>query len=184
MLNEVTLAGFGGQGIMTTGKFLAEAALEQGHEVAWVPSYGPEMRGGTAYCTVVISDRPVGSPIVNTPNIIVAMNLPSYEKFENAVKPGGLLLINSSLMDVRSERTDITQVHIPCNQISIDLSGSGRSANISVLGALIGCTNLLPWESIERVVTEKFAKKPKVLEMNLKILRRGYDLGVEGLKGS
>ncbi|MBN2724605.1 MAG: 2-oxoacid:acceptor oxidoreductase family protein [Deltaproteobacteria bacterium] len=183
MLNEVTLAGFGGQGIMTTGKFLAEAALGKDLEVAWVPSYGPEMRGGTAYCTVVVSDRPVGSPIVNNPNIIVAMNRPSYDKFEPMVKSGGLLLINSSLMDVKSDRTDIIQVQIPCNQISIDLSGTGRSANIAVLGALIGASGILPYETIEEVVTRKFAKKPKVLDINLKILRKGYELGVEAAKG-
>jgi 2-oxoglutarate ferredoxin oxidoreductase subunit gamma len=112
MQSEVMFAGFGGQGILIIGKILAHTAMEQGFEVAWVPSYGPEMRGGTAYCTVVISDRPIGSPIIRNPMHLIAMNQPSLEKFASTVKPGGVILIHSSLIPVRSGRSDIDELVI------------------------------------------------------------------------
>jgi 2-oxoglutarate ferredoxin oxidoreductase subunit gamma len=180
MQSEVTLAGFGGQGVLTAGKFLAQGALEKGYEVAWIPSYGPEMRGGTAYCTVVISDKPVGSPIVNNPGIVVAMNRPSLDKFAPVVKTGGVLIINSSLIDVMSGRTDIMQVKVPCDDISIQVIGSGRSANIAALGALVGATTMIPIEQIEAVMKEKFGNKPKIYESNIAIVRKGYEMGLAG----
>ena len=175
MQQEVTFAGFGGQGVMTAGKFLAQAAMNKGLEVVWIPSYGPEMRGGTAYCTVVISDKPVASPIVNYPQNIVVMNRPSLQKFDSQVKEGGILIINSSLIPETSSRTDIKQVQVPCNQISIDVMGTSRSANIAVLGALIGANEMLSYEEVKDVMVKKFAKKPKVLEMNVEIFKRGYE---------
>ncbi|MBU1238590.1 2-oxoacid:acceptor oxidoreductase family protein [Myxococcota bacterium] len=177
MEREVTFAGFGGQGVMTAGKFLAQGAMNKGMEVAWVPSYGPEMRGGTAYCTVVIADEPVGSPIVRNPETAVVMNRPSLDKFGPEVKSGGCLIINSSLIDVTSDRDDILVVLIPCNQISMEVVGTGRSANMAALGAYAGAVPVVDYQSIEAVVKSKFSKKPKVLEDNLSIMQKGYELG-------
>jgi len=112
---ECKLAGFGGQGIMTVGKLLALAGLKEGREVVWIPSYGPEMRGGTAYCTVVVAYRPIGSPVINNPGHLITMNRPSLEKFAPTVRPGGVLVINSSLIPIGAERADIDVVRVPCN---------------------------------------------------------------------
>ncbi len=119
MQSEVMFAGFGGQGILLSAKILAHAAMEEGREVAWVPSYGPEMRGGTAYCTVVVSDRLIGSPIIRNPMHLVAMNRPSLEKFAAQVKPGGVILINSSLIDIGSGRSDVDELRVPVNDIAV-----------------------------------------------------------------
>ena len=127
MQSEVMFAGFGGQGILLIGKILASTAMEQGFQVGWIPSYGPEMRGGTAYCTVVISDRPIGSPIIRNPKHLVAMNRPSLEKFAPMVKPGGIVLINSSIIPIGSGRTDIDELKVPVIDIANEL-GNVRSA--------------------------------------------------------
>lgn len=179
MQNEILMAGFGGQGVMTIGKFLAEGALQHGLEVAWIPSYGPEMRGGTAYCTVVVADRPIGSPIVNVPTNILVMNRPSMVKFESAVKPGGALIINSSLIPERATRTDILEVLVPCNEISIKHTGSSRSANIAGLGAIVGATEIVPRDLVVAFLTGKFKKNPQVLESNMKIFEESYQIGAE-----
>ena len=126
MQSEVMFAGFGGQGILLSAKILAHAGMEEGKEVAWVPSYGPEMRGGTAYCTVVISERPIGSPIIRNPLHLVAMNRPSLEKFAPMVKPKGVVLINSSLIPIKSGRSDIDELIVPANDIAKKL-GNVRS---------------------------------------------------------
>ncbi len=118
---DVMFAGFGGQGILLSAKILAEAAMEEGREVAWIPSYGPEMRGGTAYCMVVISDRPIGSPIIRNPGNLVAMNRPSLEKFAPLVRPGGIILINRSLISVGSGRGDVDELAIQVNDIALAL---------------------------------------------------------------
>ncbi|MCX6645296.1 MAG: 2-oxoacid:acceptor oxidoreductase family protein [bacterium] len=114
MLMEVVMAGFGGQGLMLIGKLLAEASMDEGKEVSWLPSYGPEMRGGTANCTVVVSDTPVASPVINMPQSLLVMNRQSLEKFGPLVKPGGLVLVNSSLIPITTGRTDVHEVRIPC----------------------------------------------------------------------
>ena len=119
MQNDVIMAGFGGQGILLIGKMLAYAGMHEGKEVSWLPSYGPEMRGGTANCTVVISDRPVGSPVIRSPRAVVAMNLPSLDKFEPDVRPGGLLLINSSLIDRKTTRDDVTVIDAVTQEPSV-----------------------------------------------------------------
>ncbi|MCJ7830042.1 MAG: 2-oxoacid:acceptor oxidoreductase family protein, partial [Desulfobacterales bacterium] len=134
MQSEVMFAGFGGQGILLSGKILAHAAMEQGYEVGWIPSYGPEMRGGTAYCTVVISDRPIGSPIIRNPAHLVAMNRPSLEKFAPLIKPGGVILINSSLIPVASNRQDVDELKVPATEIAQQI-GSVKAANIVALAA-------------------------------------------------
>jgi len=129
MQSEIMFAGFGGQGILLSAKILAYAGMEEGKEVAWVPSYGPEMRGGTAYCTVVISDSPIGSPVIRNPLHLVAMNRPSLEKFAPMVKPGGVIMINSSLISINSGRKDIDELIVPANDIAKKL-GNIRSLNI------------------------------------------------------
>ena len=180
MHSEVTFAGFGGQGVMLAGKILAHAGLDEGHEVVWLPSYGPEMRGGTAYCNVVISDKPIGSPIFAAPAAVVVMNRPSLDKFASRVKAGGLLIINSSLIDATSDRTDIAVVRVPCNEVAADL-GSPKAANIVALGAYCGCTKAVTFESVKHLVKETFGHKPQLLDLNYKTLERGWQLGEEGV---
>ena len=140
MQRDVIMAGFGGQGILLIGKMLAYAGMREGMEVSWLPSYGPEMRGGTANCTVVISDKPVGSPVIRSPRAVVAMNLPSLEKFEPDVRKGGLLLINSSLINRGAQRDDLTVIEVPANEMASDL-GNPRGANMVALGAYLGATD-------------------------------------------
>ena len=136
MVKEYLLAGFGGQGILFAGKFLAYAGLTQGKQVSWIPSYGPEMRGGTANCSVVISDDPVGSPIVAAPDIFVAMNLPSLDKFENAVKAGGTIFVDSSLISRKIGRKDVKAVYLPASRIAQD-SGFPKLANMVMTGRVL-----------------------------------------------
>ena len=178
MQNDVILAGFGGQGILLIGKMLAYAGMHEGKEVSWLPSYGPEMRGGTCNCTVVISDKPVGSPVIQRPGAVLAMNLPSLEKFESDVRPGGFLLINTSLIDRRSDRDDIKIIEVPANAIAQEL-GNPRGANMVALGAYVGATGAVTLEQIETVVRQTFAAKPSVIDVNLEALHKGYDLGRE-----
>lgn len=172
MQNEVMFAGFGGQGILLAGKLLAQAAMEKGLEVAWVPSYGPEMRGGTAYCLVVISDRPIGSPIIKNPGNLVAMNRPSLEKFVPTIKPKGVILVNSSLIPVRAGRDDVDEIAVPVTDIAKDL-GSIRSANIVALGAFVARSKLFDFSLIQESLKKEFAKKEKFIPLNLEALERG-----------
>jgi 2-oxoglutarate ferredoxin oxidoreductase subunit gamma len=174
MQTEVKFAGFGGQGILLAGKLLTLAGMEEGKEVAWIPSYGPEMRGGTAYCTVVIADHPIGSPIVNNPTHLVAMNRPSLEKFGPMVKPKGLVVINSSLIPITSGRTDLTEILVPCNQIAIDL-GNPKGANMVVLGAYAACSKVVSLEMLEKSVRYEFSKKPKFIDVNVTALKKGAE---------
>jgi 2-oxoglutarate ferredoxin oxidoreductase subunit gamma len=176
MQNDVVMAGFGGQGILLIGKMLAYAGMREGKEVSWLPSYGPEMRGGTANCTVVISDRPVGSPVIQSPNAVVAMNLPSLDKFEPDVRPGGLLIINTSLINRSSTRDDLTVVNVPANEIANEL-GNRRGANMVALGAYLGATDAVSVDGIVEVIRETFAAKPGVIDVNITALQRGYEIG-------
>jgi 2-oxoglutarate ferredoxin oxidoreductase subunit gamma len=172
MQKEVMFAGFGGQGILSIGKILAHAAMEAGLEVAWIPSYGPEMRGGTAYCLVVISDRPIGSPIIKNPLHLVAMNRPSLEKFGPTVRPGGVVLINSSLCPIRTERTDIDELAVPVTDLAKEL-GSVRAANIVALGAFVGRSGIEDPERIREAVREEFVNKAKLIPLEMAALDRG-----------
>ncbi len=172
MQNEVMFAGFGGQGILLSAKILAHAAMEQGFEVAWIPSYGPEMRGGTAYCTVVVSDRPIGSPIIRNPRHLVAMNRPSLEKFAPAIQPGGVVLVNSSLISVPAGRDDVDELRVPVNDIARDL-GNVRSANIIALAAFAARSKIVNFDMIRKCVEEEFSKKPKLIPLNLKAVEAG-----------
>ena len=172
MQSEVIFAGFGGQGILLIGKILAYTAMEEGREVAWIPSYGPEMRGGTAYCTVVISDRPIGSPIIRNPMHLVAMNRPSLEKFAPMVKPGGVILINSSLIPIRSQRSDVDELIVPVNDIAKKL-GNVRAANIVALAAFVARSKVVDFDLMRESVKKEFAKKPKFIPLNMEAIEQG-----------
>ncbi|HSO20548.1 MAG TPA: 2-oxoacid:acceptor oxidoreductase family protein [Desulfosarcina sp.] len=172
MQSEVMFAGFGGQGILLSAKILAHTAMEAGYEVVWIPSDGPEMRGGTAYCMVIMSDRPIGSPIVKNPKHLVAMNRPSLEKFAPVVKPGGVVLINSSLIPVRSQRDDVDELAIPVNDIALE-AGSVRSANIVALSAFVARSGILSIEALRESVRKEFARKAKLIPLNMDAIDRG-----------
>ncbi|HAO20212.1 MAG: 2-oxoacid:ferredoxin oxidoreductase subunit gamma [Desulfobacteraceae bacterium IS3] len=177
MQSEVMFAGFGGQGILASGKILAHAAMEAGYEVAWIPSYGPEMRGGTAYCLVVISDRPIGSPVIKNPQHLVAMNRPSLEKFAPMVKPGGVILVNSSLIPIRCGRTDVDELIVPATGIANDL-GSVRIANIVALSAFVARSKIVDFELLRRCVNEEFHGKESFVEMNMNAVEQGRKAAV------
>ena len=172
MQTEVMFAGFGGQGILASGKILAHAGMEKGLEVAWVPSYGPEMRGGTAYCTVVISDRPIGSPIIRNPMHLIAMNRPSLEKFAPVVKPNGVILINSSLIPIGAGRDDVDELCVPVTDIANDL-GNVRTANIVALAAFVARSKIIDFDLLRECVKEEFSKKEKLIPLNMEALDRG-----------
>ncbi len=172
MQSEVMFAGFGGQGILLSGKVLAHAAMEEGFEVAWVPSYGPEMRGGTAYCTVVISDRPIGSPIIKNPMHLVAMNLPSLEKFAPIVKPAGVILVNSSLIPIEAGREDCDVLKVATVDIAKEL-GNAKAANIVALSAFVARSKVVTVDTLRHCVEKEFGKKPKLIPLNLMAVDAG-----------
>lgn len=174
MITEVVMAGFGGQGLMLIGKILAQAGMDEGYHVSWLPSYGPEMRGGTANCTVVVADRAIGSPVVNSPSGAVVMNRPSLEKFGADVKPGGVVVINTSLIPIGTNRDDVREVNVPANEIAIKL-GAPRSANMVALGAYIAAIGLIKKESVEKYIEYNFKEKPDIIEVNLQAFRKGCD---------
>jgi len=175
---EVIMAGFGGQGLMLAGKILAHAGMDEGRQVAWIPSYGPEMRGGTANCTVVVSDGLIGSPILDRPWSVVAMNRPSFLKFEPRVKPGGLLVTNSSLIPESTQRTDILEFRLPATEIAHE-HGTKLAANMVILGAFIGLTNAADPNTVRELIRETFAAKAKILEINFRAFDRGLQLARE-----
>jgi len=174
MQSEVMFAGFGGQGILLMGKILAHAAMEEGREVAWVPSYGPEMRGGTAYCTVVVSDRPIGSPIIRNPQHLVAMNRPSLEKFAPSVKTDGVVMINTSLISIDTGREDVDELKVPAVDIAKEI-GSVKAANIVALAAFVARSKMVDVESMRRCIKEEFAKKAKLIPLNMTAVDRGLE---------
>ncbi len=173
---ESVFAGFGGQGMLLAGKLWAETAMDLGKEVVWLPSYGPEMRGGTANCTVIIGDGPIASPIVSHPRDCVVMNLPSMEKFAPVLRPGGVLVVNTSLIPTLPGRTDLVVVKVPANQIAID-AGTGKAANMVMLGAYVGAVDLMPFEAVVEKTRHELARKPKIIPTNVKCLEEGYRLG-------
>ena len=172
MQHEVQFAGFGGQGIMVMGQILAQSAMLASFEVVWIPSYGPEMRGGTAYCTVVIGDRPIGSPIIRNPKHLVAMNRPSLEKFAPTVKPGGIVFINSSIISIDADRDDVDVLKVPIIEIAKDL-GNVKAANIVALAAFVARSKIVDFELLREAVKEKFAAREKLVPLNMKALDEG-----------
>ena len=173
MHEEIIFSGFGGQGALFAGQLLAYAALDSGLQVTWIPSYGPEMRGGTAHCTVVISDEPIGSPLARRPASVVALNLPSFEKYEPLVKPGGWLVYNASLVPLQPSRTDIRYAAVPANVIAEEL-GNVRQANVALLGAYLAATHLMPLEAVEIALDNHLSERQRrYLASNKETLRRG-----------
>lgn len=177
MQNEVIFAGFGGQGILLIGKILAHAAMTEGAEVAWIPSYGPEMRGGTAHCTVVVSQRPIGSPIIRNPRNLVAMNRPSLEKFAPMVKAGGTIIVNSSLISIKSGRSDVDEFHVPVVDIAQKL-GDAKAANIVALGAFVQRSRIVAIDSVRNCLQEEFAHILKLMPVNLE----AWDAGIKAAR--
>ena len=176
MQYDIVLSGFGGQGALFAGQLLAYAALDAGLNVTWIPSYGPEMRGGTAHCTVIVSDQPIGSPLVRHPTNVVALNNPSVEKYEPLLAPGGILIYNASLVRHLVERADIRAVAIPASDIAAKL-GDGRLLNMVMLGALLEQTGVLPLAVVERAIEEHLPERHRgLLELNKQALRRGAAL--------
>jgi len=173
---ETFFAGFGGQGIMSIGQFLAKTAMQEGQQVVWLPSYGPEMRGGTAYCTVVVSDEPIGSPIISTPRALVVLNRPSMDKFAPRVKPGGTIIVNSSLIDRTAARDDVDELLVPAIDMAVE-SGSPRSTNMVMLGAFVGRTKIVNIKNLRAFVERKFSGK--VAEINVKAMMAGHRLGAK-----
>lgn len=173
MLHEITMAGFGGQGIMLMGQLLAYAGMLEGKQVSWMPSYGPEMRGGTANCTVIVSTEKVGSPILSEFTAVIAMNKPSLDKFEAKLKPGGLLIYNSTLIDKKPGRTDVEIIPVAANEIAAQV-GLAKMANIVVLGALVGRTGLVEMDSIMKSLRKVLeGKSEDVFKLNEEALNRG-----------
>jgi 2-oxoglutarate ferredoxin oxidoreductase subunit gamma len=173
MQTEIIISGFGGQGALFAGQILAYAAMDEGRHVTWIPSYGPEMRGGTANCTVVISDDDIGSPLVRHPTAVIAMNLPSLDKYESLVAPGGVLVINTSLTNHPAHRTDIRIINLPANAIAESL-GNPRLANLVLVGAMLSATAALTVESVCKALEAHLPQRHmQLLEANREALRRG-----------
>jgi len=167
---EIVIAGFGGQGIILAGKLLALAALKAGFSATLFPAYGPEMRGGTAYCTLVISRGEIYSPVVRSPDILIALNQPSLDKFAPDLKPGGLLLYNSSLATVQEPRGDLDYLDTPCSQIASKL-GDIRVANVVALSSLVQRTNLVTFDHLEQAIQQELSPKgEKIVALNLRAL--------------
>ncbi len=174
MTTRILIAGFGGQGVLFAGKFLAYEGLLEGRQLSWLPSYGPEMRGGTANCSVILSDEPVGSPIVTTPDILIALNLPSLDKFEGDIVSGGQAFVDSSLIDRRVERSDVSAHYIPATRLASDENLSGL-ANMIMLGFVIKHTGIIPYENVQRAMAKVVSERHKdLLEANIRAVALGY----------
>jgi 2-oxoglutarate ferredoxin oxidoreductase subunit gamma len=179
MQQEIIIAGFGGQGVLFAGQLLAYAGLAEGRHVTWIPSYGPEMRGGTAHCTVIVSDEPIGSPLVRHPSAVVALNGPSLAQYAPDVKPGGVLVMDSTLVSARSNRSDLREIALPAKQIADEL-GYPQIANVVMLGALVRATGVVQLATLERVLEEHIgARHRDALEPNKQALARGAEYALE-----
>jgi 2-oxoglutarate ferredoxin oxidoreductase subunit gamma len=173
MQTDIIIAGFGGQGVLTTGQLLAYAALDEKKEVTWIPSYGPEMRGGTANCTVIIADEEIGSPMVKNPGAVIAFNQPSMEKYEPLMKPGGVLVINQSMVDKKVSRKDLRVIYIDANAIAEKI-GDKRMTNMVLLGGLLSNLPVLPLTAIEKALKEHLPERhKKLLPLNYQALKEG-----------
>jgi 2-oxoglutarate ferredoxin oxidoreductase subunit gamma len=173
MQTEIMIAGFGGQGVLFSGALLAYTAMDFGLQVTWIPSYGPEMRGGTANCTVIISDEEIGAPMVAHPSAGIAMNRPSLDKLEGLVKPGGLLVVNASMVDRAVTRTDLHAVVLPASEMAEKI-GDKRLTNMVMLGALLGNLDVLPLAALEQAISSHTpARHLRFVPLNLQAVREG-----------
>lgn len=176
MTDNIIITGFGGQGILFAGKILAYAALIKGKQLSWLPSYGPEMRGGTANCHVIISDEPVGSPIIINPNILISMNKPSLDKFEKDVVPGGTIIYDSTLIDREVSRNDIKVAAVPATGIATE-EAKANMANMIMLGALLKATDIFSLDEIRAGVEKAVPPSKKdLIDYNMKLIERGYNI--------
>lgn len=175
MLIKTVFAGFGGQGVLSMGLNLTQAAMTEGKNVTYLPSYGAEVRGGTANCTVAISDEEIASPVASAPEFVVAMNKPSVMRFQNQIQSGGVLIINSTLVDTEISRGDIDVIKIPAGEIADNL-GSPKSANMVMLGAFIKKSNLVSISTVIEELKNTLKKKEKLIAINEKALMAGYNL--------
>jgi 2-oxoglutarate ferredoxin oxidoreductase subunit gamma len=183
MQNEIVIAGFGGQGVLFAGQVLAYAAMDNGKEVTWIPSYGPEMRGGTANCTVIIAEQEIGSPLVRNPQAVIAMNLPSLDKYEPLIIQDGTLVVNQSLVNRPVRREDLQSVLIPANEMAESL-GDKRLTNIVMVGALLAQLPVLSIESIEKALKDHLPERhKKLLPLNFQALRAGEEFVRKELTG-
>jgi len=177
MKTEMICAGFGGQGVLTIGKFIAIAGMEEGKNVSWLPSYGPEMRGGTANVSTVVSDEPIASPIVSYPDVLVALNQPSIDKFAPSVRAGGVIVMNTNMCPRGCQRTDVKLVAAPMSDIATEI-GSMMVLNMLAIGIVIGKTGIIKYETLEGDLTAFLkAKNPDLLEKNLAAIKRGIEIG-------
>ena len=176
MTTQILIAGFGGQGVLFAGKFLAYKGLIEGKQLSWLPSYGPEMRGGTANCSVILSDTPVGSPIVSNPDVLVAMNLPSLDKYEDTVVPGGMIFVESTLIARKVKRTDVKVFYVPATKMANDMNAP-TLANMVMTGKLIreceGISDEHIEDALKKVVSAKHAD---LYDINLNAIKRGFEL--------
>ena len=172
---QILIAGFGGQGILFAGKFLAYKGLMEDKQLSWLPSYGPEMRGGTANCNVILSDDPVGSPIITAPDVLVAMNLPSLQKYVDTVVPGGQIYVDSALIDAKVERSDVQVFYIPATQLAKDES-LGNLANMIIMGSLLQNHPELSFDGTAEVISKLVPPtKAALVELNMKALTIGKE---------
>ncbi len=175
MTTSILFAGFGGQGILFSGKAMAKSAMYEGKQVSWLPSYGPEMRGGAANCSVIISDEEIGAPTITAPDVLVAMNLPSFDKFEPTVKAGGLMIVDSSLVAKKSEREDIKVCYIPATAIASE-NGIEGMANVIVLGQILKLTGMFEYDTFLSYILKGIPEtKAALIEKNKKALKLGYE---------
>jgi 2-oxoglutarate ferredoxin oxidoreductase subunit gamma len=177
MQKEIIIAGFGGQGVLFGGQVLAYAAMDSGKHVTWIPSYGPEMRGGTANCTVIIADDEIGSPLVKNPPLAVALNLPSFDKYEELLAPGGILIVNQSMVDRDAKRDDINVIFVPCNEIAEEI-GDKKLMNMVAMGALLTALPEVTVKDIEKALEGHLPARHKhLLPKNYEALKRGFEAG-------
>jgi 2-oxoglutarate ferredoxin oxidoreductase subunit gamma len=177
---ELICSGFGGQGALTVGKFIAKAAMKEGKAVSWLPSYGPEMRGGTANVAVVIDEHQIASPLITFPNMLVALNKPSVEKFGPELKKDGLMIANSDMCPNKLDRDDIDSIYAPMSSIAKEI-GSLKVLNMVAIGVVIGKTGLVKYETVEKDLTSFMKEKyPELLGMNLEAIQRGIEIGKKG----
>ena len=175
MTHSFLIAGFGGQGLLFAGKFLAIKGMNEGKEISWLPSYGPEMRGGTASCSVIVSDEPVGSPIVDHPDVLMVMNLPSLDKYEKTVAPGGMIFLDSSLIDRKVERTDVKVFYVPATKMAGE-EGVSTLANMILTGKIMKELGEFDEESVKAALNKVVsAKHPEMFDFNVKALSLGRD---------
>jgi len=175
MQKEIIIAGFGGQGVLFGGQVLAYAAMDSGKEVTWIPSYGPEMRGGTANCTIIIADEEIGSPLVKNPPLAIALNLPSFDKYEEVLATGGTMIVNQSMVDRGAKRYDINIILVPCNEIAEEI-GDKKLLNMVAIGALLTALPEVTIKDIEKALESHLPVRHKhLLPKNYEALKRGYE---------